>query len=53
MVGDTAAGKARKERIDLSGERWLAPLPMFHAYVSVIRGRPVGDKYARPFLLSH
>ncbi|KAM5347464.1 hypothetical protein ACJ41O_010469 [Fusarium nematophilum] len=32
MVANTEAGRARKQRIDLSGERWLAPLPMFHAY---------------------
>ena len=34
MVADTASARARRERVDLSGERWLAPLPMFHAYVS-------------------
>ncbi|KAF4996270.1 hypothetical protein FDECE_12514 [Fusarium decemcellulare] len=32
MVAETESGRARKKRIDLSGERWLAPLPMFHAY---------------------
>jgi 4-coumarate--CoA ligase len=36
MVADTAAGKARQARLKSSGERWLAPLPMFHAYVSSI-----------------
>lgn len=35
MVGSSARAKERKQRIDLTGERWLAPLPMFHAYVSV------------------
>jgi 4-coumarate--CoA ligase len=34
MVADTPEAKARKSRIQQSGERWLAPLPMFHAYVS-------------------
>jgi acyl-CoA synthetase (AMP-forming)/AMP-acid ligase II len=34
IVGKTPAAQARKERLDLSGERWLAPLPMYHAYVS-------------------
>lgn len=33
MVADTPRAKERRARIDLSGERWLAPLPMFHAYV--------------------
>lgn len=32
MVADTPAAKARAARLELSGERWLAPLPMFHAY---------------------
>lgn len=32
MVADTPAAKARAARLALSGERWLAPLPMFHAY---------------------
>ncbi|KAH0842472.1 4-coumarate--CoA ligase-like 7 [Fonsecaea pedrosoi] len=32
MVADTTRARERKARIDLSGERWLAPLPMFHAY---------------------
>ncbi len=34
MVADKPRAKARKARLDLSGERWLAPLPMFHAYAS-------------------
>lgn len=34
MVADTAIGRQRQARVRLSGERWLAPLPMFHAYVS-------------------
>lgn len=33
MVAETRSGNDRKERLRLSGERWLAPLPMFHAYV--------------------
>ncbi|CVL03623.1 related to 4-coumarate--CoA ligase [Fusarium proliferatum] len=32
MVAETRSGNDRKERLRLSGERWLAPLPMFHAY---------------------
>jgi 4-coumarate--CoA ligase len=32
MVADNPAAKARAARLALSGERWLAPLPMFHAY---------------------
>lgn len=34
LVGNSASGRERKGRIDIAGERWLAPLPMFHAYVS-------------------
>lgn len=37
IISDTLQGKARKARIDLSGERWLAPLPMYHAYVRSYR----------------
>jgi len=33
MVASTAKGRARKERLDVSGERWLAVIPMYHAYV--------------------
>jgi long-subunit acyl-CoA synthetase (AMP-forming) len=33
MVAGTAKGRARKERLDISGERWLAAIPMYHAYV--------------------
>ena len=32
MVANTPAAKARAARLAMSGERWLAPLPMFHAY---------------------
>lgn len=32
VVSDTDRGRARKKTIDTSGERWLAPLPMYHAY---------------------
>ncbi|KAL2008687.1 hypothetical protein VTN00DRAFT_6881 [Thermoascus crustaceus] len=32
IVGNTPEGRARKARVDASGERWLAPLPMYHAY---------------------
>jgi acyl-CoA synthetase (AMP-forming)/AMP-acid ligase II len=31
-VADTPLGRQRKANIDSSGERWLAPLPMYHAY---------------------
>ncbi|KAL4806523.1 hypothetical protein BDV18DRAFT_159695 [Aspergillus unguis] len=27
-----AQGRDRKARLDLAGDRWLAPLPMYHAY---------------------
>lgn len=33
MVGNSVRAQERKQRVDLLGERWLAPLPMFHAYV--------------------
>lgn len=33
LVANTPAGSARKERLDTSGERWLAPMPMYHAFV--------------------
>jgi 4-coumarate--CoA ligase len=33
MVAGTAKGRARKERLYVSGERWLAAIPMYHAYV--------------------
>jgi 4-coumarate--CoA ligase len=33
MVAGTAKGRVRKERLDVSGERWLAAIPMYHAYV--------------------
>ncbi|KAL2831023.1 hypothetical protein BJY01DRAFT_240202 [Aspergillus pseudoustus] len=32
LVGDTEPARRRKARLRLSGERWLAPLPMYHAY---------------------
>ncbi|KAF9889142.1 hypothetical protein FE257_007631 [Aspergillus nanangensis] len=32
LVAATAAGEARKARLDASGERWLCALPMYHAY---------------------
>jgi hypothetical protein len=34
LVADTPEDRARKERLDLSGDRWLAPLPMYHAFVN-------------------
>lgn len=46
LVADTPAGRARKARLDASGERWLCALPMYHAYVrpipmlSTTRGAP-------------
>ncbi len=33
LVTDTPKGKVRKERLGLSGDRWLAAIPMYHAYV--------------------
>lgn len=35
IVSSDQKGKDRKARLDVSGERWLAPLPMYHAYVSI------------------
>ncbi|KAJ0415096.1 hypothetical protein BJY00DRAFT_294013 [Aspergillus carlsbadensis] len=32
QVADTPAGHTRKARMQMSGDRWLAPLPMYHAY---------------------
>ncbi|KAK5400809.1 hypothetical protein LTR06_011230 [Exophiala xenobiotica] len=32
LVAKNSSGRARKERLDGSGERWLAPLPMYHAF---------------------
>ncbi|KAL3457185.1 hypothetical protein BJX64DRAFT_280782 [Aspergillus heterothallicus] len=32
LVADSPKGRARKERMQMSGDRWLAPLPMYHAY---------------------
>ncbi|KAL3481308.1 hypothetical protein BJX99DRAFT_271244 [Aspergillus californicus] len=32
LVADDEKGQSRKSRLDASGERWLAPLPMYHAY---------------------
>ena len=35
-VADTPRALERKGRISLTGERWLAPLPMFRAYVRIV-----------------
>lgn len=35
LVADTPSGRARRERLDTSSERWLAAVPMYHAFVSV------------------
>ena len=35
LVAPSAAGKARRQQLDRSGDRWLAPIPMYHAYVSL------------------
>ncbi|KAL4818508.1 hypothetical protein BDW67DRAFT_156708 [Aspergillus spinulosporus] len=32
IVSKDHKGKSRKERLDMAGDRWLAPLPMYHAY---------------------
>ncbi|KAL4740505.1 hypothetical protein BDV11DRAFT_214352 [Aspergillus similis] len=32
IVSNDHKGKSRKERLDMAGDRWLAPLPMYHAY---------------------
>jgi acyl-CoA synthetase (AMP-forming)/AMP-acid ligase II len=33
LVANTPQGRARRHRLNLSGERWIAPLPMYHAFV--------------------
>lgn len=33
LVANTPEAKLRTNRLDLSGDRWLAPIPMYHAYV--------------------
>jgi acyl-CoA synthetase (AMP-forming)/AMP-acid ligase II len=35
LVADSPAGRARRERLDTSSERWLAAVPMYHAFVSI------------------
>lgn len=37
LVADTPSGRARRERLDTSSERWLAAVPMYHAFVSTAR----------------
>ncbi|PYH81914.1 acetyl-CoA synthetase-like protein [Aspergillus uvarum CBS 121591] len=32
LVEGTTAGRARRDRLDTSGERWLAAVPMYHAF---------------------
>lgn len=32
-LGDDATGRDRAARMSECGERWLAPLPMYHAFV--------------------
>ncbi|GAQ12312.1 4-coumarate--CoA ligase-like 9 [Aspergillus lentulus] len=32
LVANTPQGRARRHRLNLSGERWIAPLPMYHAF---------------------
>ncbi|PVH74830.1 acetyl-CoA synthetase-like protein [Cadophora sp. DSE1049] len=32
LIADTPEGQARNARLELSGDRWLAPIPMYHAY---------------------
>lgn len=36
LVANNPNGQGRKARLDSSGERWVAPLPMFHAFVSFL-----------------
>jgi 4-coumarate--CoA ligase len=42
LVSPFPEGKSRRARLDLSGDRWLAPIPMYHAYV---RPPPTADDY--------
>ncbi|KAL2809217.1 hypothetical protein BJX63DRAFT_445405 [Aspergillus granulosus] len=32
LLSNDPKSRARKERLDTAGDRWLAPLPMYHAY---------------------
>ncbi|OAL36287.1 hypothetical protein AYO20_04445 [Fonsecaea nubica] len=52
MVGNTAKARARKERLDVSGERWLAPLPMYHAYGQTYYGINAAAWGAKVFIMS-
>lgn len=36
LVGNNPSGRARRERLDTSSERWLAAVPMYHAFVGTI-----------------
>lgn len=38
LIPRDGKGRDRRARLDSSGERWLAPLPMYHAYV---RNNPI------------
>lgn len=33
LAGDSTSGRARRTRLELSSERWLAAVPMYHAFV--------------------
>ncbi|KAH6668283.1 hypothetical protein B0J14DRAFT_703975 [Halenospora varia] len=32
LVANTPEARSRADRLDISGDRWLAPIPMYHAY---------------------
>jgi long-subunit acyl-CoA synthetase (AMP-forming) len=44
LVAPSPEGKARRQRLDRSGDRWLAHIPMYHAYVSLLLKFPITVK---------
>ncbi|OAP59338.1 hypothetical protein AYL99_06636 [Fonsecaea erecta] len=52
LTGSTPRARARKERLDISGERWLAPLPMYHAYGQTYYGINAAVLGAKVFIMS-
>ena len=58
IVGSSATARARKARLERAGERWLAPLPMYHAYVmdfteTLLDGTSVTDLQIGTNILLH
>lgn len=51
-VASTVLGRKRKEYIDNNGERWLAPLPMYHAYGQTYSCLSAAKLGAKVFIMS-